>query len=1236
MKRFAIFLLMLLISMIGAKTFAASTYYYSWMKITGTYTFPSVTLNADYTSVKYTINACDGTTISISGSGYTTASYTRTVTISIDGQTKQTISLPNTQATVSINYSYRFTDSNSHEIVVASGGYDRVTLGTVTVTHPVSTTSDLNVALDAAGDLKYYVTESNKYHIKNMTISGPINGEDMAIIREMSSSEKAELTSLNLKNAQMVAGGGSCGTHYYEWSGSYGDYDDPTSTYTADGVINNGLFYNCDNLVDLILPESVTEIRYRAFYSCDNLNTVMIGNSTSKIGDQAFAYCKNLTTIRIPSIVTIIDTKAFYDCSSLTTISLPTSLKTIGEMAFFGTSLSSLTLPAGIENIYAAAFWGINITTVSFPSSLKGIYGFSGCKKLKTVTFQEGCRPSISPFNNCDNIEKTLVASVEDLCHFSFTGKHNLFAKGLYVNGVKITSLAIPEGTESIGPYAFCNCPQLTSVSFPSTIKSVKNSAFDGCTNISRVNAASLSAWCQINFDSSTEWVDVYDSNGQIAYTDDGDGGTTSIRISKSDFKSNPLYYAHKLFVDDNELSNLTIPADVETIGTGAFAYCQSLNTVEFPATVTHVKSRAFKGCNNIVSVTAAKKDSWNRIQFEYYNNNYGIDLGEKDWGEYNAYELLYNKDYSSNPIYATCTSSVTDFGNINWSSTDAAVASVNEEGVVTAKSAGTAMIVANSSGNRNFCTFVVNEGVSLVSEILLSESSMEMSVGQEKQLSATVLPESAANKTVRWSSDNTSVATVNNNGLVSGIGVGSATITVSSTDGSNISTACSVLVTELSSPNITFADANVKALCVANWDTDGDGELSEVEAAAVTDLGTVFKGKTNITSFDELQYFTGLTSIGSEAFYSCYGLTSVTIPNSVTSIGDGAFYNCYDLTSEIILNSVTSIGAEAFNCCYRLTSVTVPNSVTSIGSKAFFGCSGLTSVAIPNSVTSIGDGAFSACSGLTSISVASGNTKYDSRNNCNAIIETASNTLIAGCKNTTIPNSVTGIGKSAFSSCSSLKNVTIPNSVTSIGNSAFSACSGLTSVTIGNSVTSIGAYAFRECSSLISVTIPNSVTSIGVDAFYYCTGLTSVTIGSSVTSIGYQAFSRCSGLKSVTIPNSVTSIGDAAFSGCSGLTSVAIPNSVTSIGNSAFNSCSGLTSISVASGNTKYDSRNNCNAIIETASNTLIAGCKNTTIPSSVTSIGGGAFYGCSGLTSVTIPNSVTSIGDCAFDCCI
>ena len=263
----------------------------------------------------------------------------------------------------------------------------------------------------------------------------------------------------------------------------------------------------------------------------------------------------------------------------------------------------------------------------------------------------------------------------------------------------------------------------------------------------------------------------------------------------------------------------------------------------------------------------------------------------------------------------------------------------------------------------------------------------------------------------------------------------------------------------------------------------------------------------------------------------------------------------------------------------------------------------------------------------------------------------------------------VTAIDEKAFSANYKLAYIALPNSVKSIGDDAFQYCENLTSVTIPNSVKSIGSYAFEDCENLTSVTIGDGVKGIGVYAFDGCTSLTAVHISdiaawckikfydnplsyagrlylngeevkdlvipNSVESIGDDAFRGCTSLTSVTIGDGVKSIGESAFYGCENLTSVTIPKSVTSIGAWAFAATDGLKEIKVDKDNLVYDSRENCNAIIETASNTLIVGCRQTIIPNSVESIGDFAFSGCSGLTSVTIPNSVESIGECAFRGC-
>lgn len=381
---------------------------------------------------------------------------------------------------------------------------------------------------------------------------------------------------------------------------------------------------------------------------------------------------------------------------------------------------------------------------------------------------------------------------------------------------------------------------------------------------------------------------------------------------------------------------------------------------------------------------------------------------------------------------------------------------------------------------------------------------------------------------------------------------------------------------------------------------------------------------------------------------------------------------------------------------------------VTNIGMSAFYNCHNLLEITIPASVRGVNSDAFRNCNGLTSITVEEGNTYYDSRDNCNAIIETATNKLVVGCQNTIIPSTVTAIAGIAFEGCTGLTSIEIPESVTSIGNHAFLGCTGLTDLSIAASVESIGTNAFVGCTALSSITceavtpptcgiacfgsvdkdipvyvpaeslkaylvadewkeftniIPfptegNSITYVAeeklpevedwseegvlITAFNasiiqhtFNDGIGTIYFDDDVTKIGEYAFYGCTGISDIVIPSTVDSI-EYAFTYCSALTGVVIPASVSYVTAGAFDGCMALESIRVEEGNAVYDSRKDCNAIIETETDMLIVGCQSTIIPVSVTGIGESAFDGRSGLTSVAFPAYVTYIGAWAFNNCV
>ena len=499
----------------------------------------------------------------------------------------------------------------------------------------------------------------------------------------------------------------------------------------------------------------------------------------------------------------------------------------------------------------------------------------------------------------------------------------------------------------------------------------------------------------------------------------------------------------------------------------------------------------------------------------------------------------------------------------------------------------------------------------------------------------------------------------------------------------------------------IQFEDKTVENICVSNWDTNGDGKLSKGEAANVTDLYSYF-ACTDITSFNELQYFTGLYEIRGICFENCSELTSIFIPKNVNTISfDGIhmfgnqyiffpFYGCDNLKEVHISNLKSWMNIDFDYGIYcnplyyaghlyienqEVTDLVIPEDITTIKPNTFAGFKGLTNVTIPNG-TIIEHGAFNGCENLETIVISENVTingggdewgyfcyptiyhpEDDTwEDDCYECVDYVWTGVFDGCDKLTkvknknrepflldgdiFPNRANATlyvlkgCKSAYESADYWKDfkeiIEVENIDDYVQGEIFTVPVDLDT---GEKV--LMTFKVTDAANKkVQVGVGDESASI-MDSTVGSLIIPSKVNGYTVTNIGSYAFYYCSNLTSVSIPNTVKTIGNRAFYVCSGLTSLHIPASVTSIEDRAFAYCSGLETIEVEAGNKYYDSRNSCNALIQTKTNTLLIGCKNSLIPEGVTIIADGAFRGCAELESIEIPEGVTKIGSAAFRGC-
>lgn len=640
------------------------------------------------------------------------------------------------------------------------------------------------------------------------------------------------------------------------------------------------LFANCTGLETIEIPDTVTEIENDAFKRCANLSSVKIGNGVTRIKGGAFCECKNLTSVTMGDNVTAIEGYAFSDCIDLTEIKLSKTLKELGPSSFYNCiGLTEIEIPktltaGGRHDFYSD--WG----------------AFRDCSGLKKVTFEEGMTeiPEFL-FAQCPGLESIEIPdTVKSIESDAFNKCINLSSVNLGKGVEKIDTsvfrdckslknIEIPESVKTLGTYVFYNCLGLEKVVLPKTITKIPEFTFYGCSSLKDItlpNTIEKIEKCGFENCTSLEAVTLPENLtfiGDYAWKNTGlkevviPAKCTSINkeayrncknLEKAVISDSVTYLGDYVFDGDEVLANVELGKGITTIPRNAFSNCPAIKEIVLPYRLKTVGDSAFANDTSLVSVTVPRATTTiaaNAFSYPAKMKIYGIpgtyaETYAKERGiafeakEVKATSVTLSKETLVLNKWDRETLSFTvepaDFTDeVIWKSTDTNIVTVNENGEVTAQGVGNATVKLTVGDVSVSCKVTVNQPIT---DIYLDKYALSMDALETYQLKANIYPSNATNKEVEWSSSDTSIATVDENGLVTALKKGTAVITATAKDGSNERGSCNVTVKS----TVHMADSVEDMESAHNYENNcSDTWVYSVKGAG--ELNVTFDSKTEV-----------------------------------------------------------------------------------------------------------------------------------------------------------------------------------------------------------------------------------------------------------------------------------------------------------------------------------------------------------------------------------------------------